>query len=108
MTNLDVSSLTNISIPSEKITQFCQHHHIQKLSFFGSVLRADFSSDSDIDLLVEFDPEHIPGLISLSAMEQELSNILQRQVDLRTPEDLSHYFRQEVLDSAVIQYVDSR
>jgi predicted nucleotidyltransferase len=108
MTNLDVSSLTNISIPSEKITQFCQCHHIQKLSFFGSVLRADFSSDSDIDLLVEFDPEHIPGLISLSAMEQELSNILQRQVDLRTPEDLSHYFRQEVLDSAVIQYVDSR
>ncbi|MEN9518217.1 MAG: hypothetical protein RLZZ381_805 [Cyanobacteriota bacterium] len=108
MTNLDVSSLTNISIPSEKITQFCQRHHIQKLSFFGSVLRADFSSDSDIDLLVEFDPEHIPGLISLSAMEQELSNILQRQVDLRTPEDLSHYFRQEVLDSAVIQYVDSR
>jgi uncharacterized protein len=108
MTNSGVFSITNISILSEEITQFCQRHHIQKLSFFGSVLRADFSSDSDIDLLVEFDPEYIPGLIRLSAMEQELSEIFQRQVDLRTPEDLSHYFRQEVLDSAVIQYVDSR
>jgi predicted nucleotidyltransferase len=108
MTNLGIFSITNIPISSEEITQFCQRHHIQKLSFFGSVLRADFSSDSDIDLLVEFDPEYIPGLIRLSAMEQELSEIFQRQVDLRTPEDLSHYFRQEVLDSAVIQYVDSR
>jgi predicted nucleotidyltransferase len=108
MTNSGVSSITNISIPSEKITRFCQHHHIQKLSFFGSVLRADFSSDSDIDILVEFDPEHIPGLIRLSAIEQELSTILQRKVDLRTPEDLSHYFRQEILDIAVVQYVNSR
>ncbi len=57
---------------------------------------------------MEFSPPHIPGLIRLSAMEQELSSIFQLQVDLRTLEDLSHYFRQEVLDSAVIQYVDSR
>lgn len=108
MTNSGVSSITNISIPSEKITQFCQHHHIQKLSLFGSVLRDDFSPESDLDILVEFDPQHIPGLIRLSAMEQELSTIFQHQVDLRTPEDLSRYFRQEVLDSAVIQYVDAR
>lgn len=108
MTNSGVFAITNIPIPTAKITQFCQQYHIQKLAFFGSVLRADFSSDSDIDILVEFDQEHIPGLIRLSAMEQELSNILQRKVDLRTPEDLSSYFRQEVLDSAVVQYVDSR
>ena len=106
--NIGVSSLTNISVPSEEINRFCQHYHIQKLSFFGSVLRIDFSPESDIDILVEFHPEHIPGLIRLSTMEQELSNIFQRQVDLRTPEDLSPYFRQEVIDSAVVQYVDSR
>lgn len=106
--NLDVSSITNISIPSEKIAQFCQRYYIQKLSFFGSVLRKDFSPKSDLDILVEFDPKHIPGLIRLSAMEQELSHIFQRQVDLCTPEDLSHYFRQEVLDSAIIEYVNPR
>ena len=81
--------MTNISIPSETRTQFCQRYHIQKLSFFGSVLRADFSPESDIDILVEFDSQHIPGLIRLSAMELELC-----KVDLRTPEDLSSYFRQ--------------
>ena len=100
--------VTNISISSETINQFCQRYHIQKLSFFGSVLRADFSPESDIDILVEFDPQHIPGLIRLSAMEQELSEIFQRKVDLRTPEDLSSYFRQEVIDSALVQYVSSR
>ncbi len=106
--NLDISSITNISVPSEEITRFCQRHHIQKLSFFGSVLRTDFSPESDIDILVEFDPKYIPGLIRLSVMEQELSNIFQREVDLRTAEDLSPYFRQEVIDSAIIQYEDSR
>jgi uncharacterized protein len=102
------AKIPKILIPSEKITQFCQHYHIQKLSFFGSVLRDDFSPESDIDILAEFSLQHIPGLIGLSAMEQELSAILQRKVDLRTPEDLSSYFRQEVLDSAVVQYVDAR
>ena len=104
----ETNTLKNISIEREEIAQFCQRYHIQKLSFLGSVLRDDFSPQSDIDILVEFYPQHIPGLISLSAMEQELSSIFQRQVDLRTLEDLSPYFRQEVLDSAVIQYVDSR
>lgn len=100
--------MTNITIPSEKITQFCQRHHIKKLSFFGSVLRTDFSPESDIDILVEFDPQYVPGLIRLSAMEQELSEIFQRKVDLRTPEDLSSYFRKDVIDSALVQYVSSR
>jgi predicted nucleotidyltransferase len=100
--------LLNVSIPSEEIALFCQRHHIQKLSLFGSVLRPDFSPESDVDILVEFHPEHIPGLIRLSAMEQELSHIFQRKVDLQTPEDLSRYFRQQVLDSALVQYVNQR
>jgi predicted nucleotidyltransferase len=105
--NQDIFRATNIEIPSEAIAEFCQRHYIQKLSLFGSVLRSDFSAQSDIDALVEFHPQHIPGLIRLSAMEQELSHIFHRQVDLRTPEDLSHYFRQEVLDSAIVQYAYS-
>ncbi len=99
--------LKNITVPEQEITFFCQRNHIQKLAFFGSVLRTDFSEESDIDILVEFDPEHIPGLICLSAMELELSNLFQRKVDLRTAEELSPYFRQEVLDTAVIQYVQN-
>jgi predicted nucleotidyltransferase len=103
---VDSLSPLNISIPSEEIALFCQRNHIQKLSLFGSVLRSDFSPESDVDILVEFHPEYIPGLIRLSAMEQELSRIFHRQVDLRTLEDLSHYFRQQVLDSALVQYVN--
>jgi predicted nucleotidyltransferase len=95
----------NLKLPQEAIAQFCQRHHIRKLSLFGSVLRADFTADSDVDVLVEFDPEHIPGLIRLAGMELELTQLFQRQVDLRTAEDLSPYFRQKVLDSAVEQYV---
>ncbi len=91
--------------PSKLIADFCQRHHIRKLSFFGSVLREDFNDQSDIDVLVEFDPEHTPGLISLARMEIELSDILGcRAVDLRTPEDLSRYFRAEVMKSAEVQY----
>ena len=93
-----------IAIPKEEIEQFCQRHHIRKLSLFGSVLRDDFTPESDIDFLVEFEPEHIPGFIRLAGMEIELSEIVGRKADLRTAAELSPYFRQEVLDSAVIQY----
>ncbi len=87
-----------ITIPSEEIAEFCKKNHIRKLSLFGSVLRDDFSSDSDIDFLVEFEVGKTPGLIGLSRMERELSEMLGgRKVDLRTPQDLSKYFRQEVL-----------
>jgi predicted nucleotidyltransferase len=103
-----LSPLVNISIPKENIANFCRKHHINKLSLFGSVLRTDFTEESDIDVLVEFDPNHIPGLITLAKMELELSSLFQRQVDLRTPEDLSRYFRQQVLDSAVVQYVSNK
>lgn len=86
------------------IAEFCKQNHILRISLFGSVLRPDFSPDSDIDLLVEFEPDHIPGLIRLAGMENELSEILGRKVDLRTPQDLSRYFRKEVMDSAEVQY----
>jgi predicted nucleotidyltransferase len=98
-------SNSKIKIPGEKIAEFCKRNHIHKLSLFGSVLRDDFSSDSDIDFLVEFEPGKVPGLIGLSRMERELSEILGgRKVDLRTPQDLSKYFREEVLAHAEVQY----
>jgi len=95
-----------IDLPRDKIAKFCKRNHVQRLSLFGSVLRGDFRPDSDIDLLVEFDPDHIPGLIRLAGMEIELTGILGRKADLRTAEDLSRYFRQEVLNSAEVQYAE--
>lgn len=96
----------SIDLPKEKIAEFCKRNHIRRLSLFGSVLREDYRPDSDIDFLVEFDPDHIPGLIRLAGMEIELTEILGRKADLRTPQDLSHYFREEVLNSAEVQYAE--
>lgn len=96
-----------IELPKEKIAEFCKRNHIRRLSLFGSLLHSDFGPDSDIDFLVEFDPDHIPGLIRLAGMENELSEILGRKVDLRTPQELSRYFRQEVIDFAEVQYLES-
>jgi len=93
-----------INIPHEKIVEFCRRNHIQKLSFFGSVLRGDFGPDSDVDVLVEFLPSMGPGLIGLSHMELELSETLGRKIDLRTPNELSRYFRDEVVSSALVEY----
>jgi len=91
--------------PKETIAAFCRHHHIRKLAFFGSLLRADFREDSDIDVLVEFEPGHVPGFFRLVDMECELSSLFGgRKVDLRTPQDLSRYFRDEVLAQAEVQY----
>lgn len=93
-----------IEIPKEKIADFCQRNHIRKLAFFGSVLRDDFRPESDVDVLVEFEPGHTPGLAFFS-MQRELSKILGRKADLNTVQDLSQYFRQEVLDEAEVLYV---
>jgi uncharacterized protein len=93
-----------IAVNREKIAEFCRQHHIRRLSLFGSVLREDFRPDSDVDVLIEFEPGHTVGLIRLAGMERELSEIVGRKVDLRTPADLSRYFRQEVLDTAEVQY----
>lgn len=95
-----------IKVPRDKIASFCKKHHIRKLFLFGSVLRDDFGPDSDVDVLVEFEPGHVPGFCRLFDMEDELSAILcVKKVDLRTPEDLSHYFRRKVLSTAEVQYV---
>ena len=94
-----------ITLSEEKIAAFCKKNHIRMLSLFGSVLRDDFSSDSDIDFLVEFEAGKTPGLIGLSRMERELSEMFDgRKVDLRTPQDLSKYFREDVLARAEVQY----
>ena len=91
--------------PQERIAEFCVKHHILSLSFFGSVLREDFRQDSDVDVLVEFEIDHLPGFIRTGRMERELSDILGgRKVDIRTPEDLSIFFRQKVVSEAKVVY----
>lgn len=94
-----------ITIPKDQIAYFCHKRGIRRLSVFGSALRQDFRPDSDIDVLIEFEPGHVPGLFGIARYERELSAILGgRKVDLRTPEELSRYFRQSVLDEAEVQY----
>ncbi len=92
-----------INIPKEKIEAFCRRNQIRRLAFFGSVLRDDFSAESDVDVLVEFDPDARVGL-QFFKMEQELSEILGRKVDLNTAGFLSKYFRDEVLADAKVLY----
>lgn len=95
-----------IDIPQVEIAEYARRHYIQRLAVFGSALRSDFNEDSDIDILVEFEPDHAPGLFGMARMERELSALLGgRKVDLRTPEDLSQYFRQQVLQEAEACYV---
>ena len=93
-----------ISIPRSQLASFCRANGIVRLAIFGSVLRPDFRPDSDVDVLVEFKADRIPGLLGIAGMELELSRMFGRTVDLRTPEDLSRYFRQTVLDEAQVQY----
>ena len=95
-----------IELPKDEISSFCQRHHIKKLSIFGSALREDFHPESDIDILVEFEPGYTPGL-NFFTIEEELSKILGKKVDLHTPNFLSKYFRDMVLKEAQIQYVGS-
>lgn len=102
-----MNARSNIQLPPDKIAAFCRRNRIRKLSLFGSALRSDFRSDSDIDLLVEFRPGPSPSLFDLARMERELSALLGGQkVDLRTPQELSRYFREEVLSSANVQYAE--
>jgi len=87
------------------LTGFCTRHHIQRLSLFGSVLKGTDRSDSDIDLLVEFEPLSTPTLFDMVEMEHELSSLLGgRKVDLRTPQDLSRYFRDEIIRTSEVQF----
>ena len=95
---------TRVRASRIQIAEFCERHHIRRLSLFGSVLREDFRPDSDVDVLVEFEPGHVPGFFGLYDLEEDLSRLFGRGVDLRTPEDLSRYFRDEVLACAEVQY----
>lgn len=95
----------NLTIDREQIAAFCRRHQIRKLALFGSVLREDFRSDSDVDVLVEFEPDRLPTLFDMVDMENELTELLGRKADLRTAEDLSRYFRQRVLETAEVQYL---
>ena len=94
----------HIDIPKERIADFCRRSRIRRLALFGSVLRDDFGPDSDVDVLVEFEPAARVGLLRLAGMEIELSEILGRKVDLSTPGFLSDYFRDKVLAEAQVQY----
>jgi predicted nucleotidyltransferase len=96
----------NIAIRKDQIADFCVRHHIRWLAIFGSALRDDFGPESDVDVLVDFLPGQVPGFFGLFEMEEELSGLLAgRKVELRTPEDLSRYFRNRVVANAEVQYV---
>ncbi|MCM2358413.1 MAG: nucleotidyltransferase family protein [Geobacteraceae bacterium] len=92
-----------LKVPRKKLDEFCRRHHIRKLSLFGSAIHGDLRQDSDVDVLVEFEPDKVPGLDFFS-MEQELSEILGREVDLNTPQFLSPYFRSQVVAEAETLY----
>ena len=95
-----------IQVPRQEIEEFCKRNHIRKLAFFGSVLRDDFGPKSDVDVLVEFEEGKTPGL-AFFRMQNELSGILRRKVDLNTPGFLSKYFREQVMREAKVQYVQA-
>lgn len=103
---MDEAVQPKIPIALEKIAAFCRRNHIRKLSLFGSVLRADFRSDSDVDVLVEFEPGHVPGL-EFFTMQDELGHLLGRPIDLNTPQSISKYFREEVLKEQLPLYVEA-
>jgi predicted nucleotidyltransferase len=93
-----------ITIPNELIVEFCRRNDIRKLSLFGSVLTARFRPESDVDMLVEFEDGARPTLLTMARLERELSEMMGRKVDLRTAGDLSRYFRDEVVATALPQY----
>lgn len=93
-----------IAIDRSAVAEFCKRHHIRRLALFGSVLREDFGPQSDVDVLVEFEPGHVPGFAFFD-IQEELAGILGRAVDLHTPGSLSRYFRDRVVREAQDQYV---
>jgi predicted nucleotidyltransferase len=92
-----------LGLPEAELRAFCVRHHIARLALFGSVLDGRHRPESDVDLLVEFESGRQPGLLALAGMEADLSALVGRRVDLRTPNDLSHYFREAVISSAEVQ-----
>ena len=95
---------THLSFDRQELADFARRNQLRRLAFFGSVLREDFGPDSDVDVVVEFEPGARIGLLGMATLEIELSEIIGRKVDLRTPQDLSRYFREDVLAQAEVQY----
>src|SRR5579862_129938 len=98
------TGIPKITLPKSWVEKFCKAHHVIKLALFGSVLSDHFSEQSDVDVLVEFDPEHVPGLFGIVQMKDELTTQLGREVDLRTPEDISKLFRNDILTQSYLIY----
>jgi len=99
--------MARITVDRRSLAEFCRKHHIRRLALFGSALRDDFGPESDVDVLVEFESSHTPGLFGIARLERELSALFGgRKVNLRTPEDLSRYFREDVLREAEGQYAE--
>ena len=97
--------MPHLAIAGEQLAGFCRKQHIRRLSLFGSTLEGTARPDSDIDLLVEFEPGWEPGLLGLATMESELAAMLGgKKVDLRTPQDLSRHFRDQILRAAEVQF----
>jgi len=98
--------VARIDLDQAAVEAFCRKHGLRRLSLFGSVLRDDFRPDSDVDVLVEFRQGVRAGYLTMAAMERELSQLLGRRVDLRTPAELSRYFRDDVLRAAEVRYAE--
>ena len=95
-------------VSAGQINDFCRKNHIIKMSLYGSALQGDLKPDSNIDILVEFEKGHVPGLLDLAGMEMEFSEMTGLKVDLRTPAELSRYFRDDVIQKARVEYVGSQ
>ncbi len=109
MRTRSLSTQIPVKVPRKRLNAFCVKHHISKLSYFGSVLRPDFSPTSDVDVLVEFEPGQKPSYFGLYDMEEELTGLFGgRKADIRTAEDISQFFRHRVIAEAKVQYVATR
>src|SRR5947209_1342266 len=97
-------AIAAVRIDRRRLAEFCRRHNISKLALFGSILRDNFGPESDVDVLVEFKSGSPVGFITLTGIERKLSQLVGRKVDLRTPAELSPYFRQEVVDRAEVLY----
>jgi hypothetical protein len=95
----------SLTIDETTLARICRTHRVRRVSLFGSQLKGTAEPDSDVDLLVEFEPDAHPTLLDLAQLEAELSQALGKQVDVRTPEDLSRFFRSEVLRTAEVQQI---
>lgn len=97
---------SHIQIDRDRVADFCREHDIRKLALFGSALTDEFRSESDIDVLVEFEAGRVLGFLGMAGLELELADMLGRKVDLRTAAELSRYFRDSVLATSGIQYAE--